>query len=260
MTETRSTAPMPQWRPRPATTRRGSPSSTGCRGRAVPAARAGGRGRRRRARDLPRRRRAYVAAFDTEERLAAFAGRIAPYAALSGPDARAAPRPRGLGLALNPEAPRPPDAPAARRGGLARRRARGATGRGDGAARGGASAGRPARRAPRRARRQARHGHGASRATPGSPPSPMPAAARPSPRGRRRGALGAEPAIARADRRGADLLGSGGRELDVDFLPMADPAVARIAKVGLRFDLRRRSRRAAPARPGMDPDRPPRLR
>jgi hypothetical protein len=50
----------------------------------------------------------FVLAFDTEERLAAFSGGIAPYAALSGRALAPMLAAEGLGLALNPEVrPRP---------------------------------------------------------------------------------------------------------------------------------------------------------
>jgi hypothetical protein len=49
-------------------------------------------------------------------------------------------------------------------------------------------------------------------------------------------------------------------ELDVAFFRPSDPAVARMAKVGLRFDLPEVEEPGAQTAPGMDPDRPPRLR
>jgi len=48
--------------------------------------------------------------------------------------------------------------------------------------------------------------------------------------------------------------------LDVLYLKPDTPALIRIARVGLRFDLPRPSRSAAPTSPGMDSDRPPILR
>lgn len=51
-------------------------------------------------------------------------------------------------------------------------------------------------------------------------------------------------------------------ELDVAFFAASDPVSARLAKVGLRFDLPEPPAVPvhAPTAPGMDPDRPPRLR
>ncbi|MFN3207793.1 MAG: SseB family protein [Roseovarius sp.] len=70
---------------------------------------------------------------------------------------------------------------------------------------------------------------------------------------------GAEPAIARAV---AEVLALSGLEaalLDVGFFRSSDPAAARMAMVGLRFDLPR-APDAAPSAPGMNPGKPPRLR
>ncbi|MBI1415778.1 MAG: SseB family protein [Limimaricola sp.] len=48
--------------------------------------------------------------------------------------------------------------------------------------------------------------------------------------------------------------------IDVAFIASSDPMAARLAKVGLRFDLPEPARAEAPGAPGMDPDRPPKLR
>lgn len=50
--------------------------------------------------------------------------------------------------------------------------------------------------------------------------------------------------------------------IDVTFVEQSDPFAARLARVGLRFDLPTQEPRASrtPAAPGMDPDKPPRLR
>lgn len=72
---------------------------------------------------------------------------------------------------------------------------------------------------------------------------------------------GAEPALARAV---SDVLRFSGLEaamLDVGFFRAADPAAARMALVGLRFDLPKPDAAATPgAAPGLDPTRPPKLR
>jgi hypothetical protein len=73
---------------------------------------------------------------------------------------------------------------------------------------------------------------------------------------------GAEPALARAV--GAALVFSGieAGSLDVGFFRASDPMAARLARVGLRFDLPEapRTEQVPGAAPGMDPDTPPRLR
>ena len=73
---------------------------------------------------------------------------------------------------------------------------------------------------------------------------------------------GAETALARAV---SDVLGFSGLEaaaLDVAFFRASDPVAARLARVGLRFDLPKpQTRDSVPgSAPGMDPDRPPRLK
>lgn len=72
---------------------------------------------------------------------------------------------------------------------------------------------------------------------------------------------GAEPALARAV---SDVLRFSGLEaamLDVGFFPASDPASARMALVGLRFDLPKPDQITTPgANPGLDPARPPKLR
>jgi hypothetical protein len=201
----------------------------------------------------------YVLVFDTEERLAAFAGRIAPYAALSGRALAPMLAGQGLGLALNPDvAPSamvlPPDAMAWLAGTLAARPAE--------------VEARPASVAP-----------------PAGVPDTLLAAldaklatAAGLARGAwlvavayadgRRGHLlaftgsrpGAEAGLARAVGEALTFSGVEAGELDVAFFRDSDPVMARIAKVGLRFDLPVPEQAAAPRPPGSDPDRPPRLR
>lgn len=73
-------------------------------------------------------------------------------------------------------------------------------------------------------------------------------------------ALGVEPMLARA--LGEALTFSDHRpgRLDVAFLGADDPVLARIARVGLRFDLPQPESAAVSGPPGADPERPPRLR
>jgi hypothetical protein len=73
-------------------------------------------------------------------------------------------------------------------------------------------------------------------------------------------APGAEAALARAMGEALVFSGVEAGELDVAFLASADPGAAAMARVGLRFDLPAAEAPTAPAAPGMDPARPPKLR
>jgi SseB protein N-terminal domain len=72
---------------------------------------------------------------------------------------------------------------------------------------------------------------------------------------------GAEPALARAMNEALVFSGIEAGELDVVFLRASDPAAVAMARVALRFDLLApQVHDLAPAAPGMDPSRPPKLR
>ncbi|MCU0827524.1 MAG: SseB family protein [Tabrizicola sp.] len=72
---------------------------------------------------------------------------------------------------------------------------------------------------------------------------------------------GAEGALARAMNEALVFSGIEAGELDVVFLASSDPVVAAMARVALRFDLLAPEvQDLAPAAPGMDPSRPPKLR
>lgn len=72
---------------------------------------------------------------------------------------------------------------------------------------------------------------------------------------------GAEGALARAMNEALVFSGIEAGELDVVFLPAASPAAVAMGQVGLRFDLPPPEMQdMAPAAPGMDPSRPPKLR
>lgn len=75
-------------------------------------------------------------------------------------------------------------------------------------------------------------------------------------------AAGAEEALARAAGEALVFSGLEAGEMDVAFLRSGDAATAAMARVALRFDLHApaRAEPAAPAAPGTDPARPPRLR
>ncbi|MGR3756613.1 MAG: SseB family protein [Tranquillimonas sp.] len=72
---------------------------------------------------------------------------------------------------------------------------------------------------------------------------------------------GAEPALARAVGEALTFSGLDAASLDVTFVAISDSVAARLARVAVRIDLPRPVASApAPAAPGSDPDRPPRLR
>lgn len=74
---------------------------------------------------------------------------------------------------------------------------------------------------------------------------------------------GAEPVLARAVAEALRFSGLDAGAVDVLFLAPGEALVARLERVGLRFDLPEPEAPpapAAPAAPGSDPDRPPRLR
>lgn len=201
----------------------------------------------------------FVLAFDTEERLAAFTGRISPYAALSGRAMAAMLAGQGLGLALNPEvAPSaflmPPEAVAWLAQTLTARPSE--------------DEARPSRLSPptglpdvlltaldaklASAQGLARHAWLAAVAYDDGREGHLLAFVDALP--------GAEPGLARAAGEALTFSGVEAGELDVAFFRASDPVTARLARVGLRFDLPQPGAAPAPAAPGMDPDRPPRLR
>ena len=201
----------------------------------------------------------FVLAFDTEDRLAAFAGRIAPWAALSGRTLAPMLAAGKLGLFLNPEvAPSTMILAPAALAWLAETLA-------------------------------APPAEAVARPVTVAPPAGVPQALLSaldaklaSAEGLARHALlvavtyadgreghllavidarpGTEAALARLVGEALTFSGVAAGAIDVAFLHSADPAMARIAKVGLRFDLPEPPRSASPAPPGSDPDRPPRLR
>ena len=75
---------------------------------------------------------------------------------------------------------------------------------------------------------------------------------------------GAEAALTRAVAEALTFSGVEAGEIDVAFFDLSDPIAARLASVGLRFDLPEPAEEKAeiitPAAPGMDPAKPPRLR
>ena len=71
---------------------------------------------------------------------------------------------------------------------------------------------------------------------------------------------GAEAALARAMGEALVFSGVEAGELDVAFLRSTDPVATAMARTGLRFDLPVPEVPSAPAAPGLDPSRPPKLR
>lgn len=73
---------------------------------------------------------------------------------------------------------------------------------------------------------------------------------------------GAERALAQAANEALVFSGIEAGSIDVAFFDASDPITPRLAKVGLRFDLPEPEKPEilSPAAPGMDPDRPPKLR
>lgn len=73
---------------------------------------------------------------------------------------------------------------------------------------------------------------------------------------------GAEAGLAQAVSEALAFSGLEAASLDVGFFGSVDPMSARLSAVGLRFDLPQLAapRSSAPSAPGMDPDRPPKLR
>ena len=75
-------------------------------------------------------------------------------------------------------------------------------------------------------------------------------------------APGAEGALARAASEALTFSGIEAGAMDVGFFDANDPVTSRLSRVGLRFDLPQPAPARAPdtSAPGSDPDRPPRLR
>lgn len=201
----------------------------------------------------------FVLAFDTEERLVSFTGRISPYAALSGRALAEMLAGQGLGLALNPDvAPSSVLLEPASVAWLAEtlgERPRQVEAR-------------PSRISPpaglpdnlltaldaklASANGYARHAWLAAVAYEDGREGHLLAFVDAPPR--------AEAELARAAGEALTFSGIEAGELDVAFFRASDPVMSRLAKVGLRFDLPGAEPAASPAAPGMDPDRPPRLR
>lgn len=203
----------------------------------------------------------FVLAFDREARLAAFVGRTAAYAALSGRVIAAMLAREGIGLGVNLEvAPSSILIPAEAVAWLDRTLGHGPE---EVEARMEAflpPAGLPevllgaldTKLATARGLAQAAYLVGVTYAGGG--------------RGHLLGFVGAVPeahgALARAVSEALTFSGIEAGALDVGFFSATDPVAARMAQAGLRFDLPELSveDRAAPVAPGSDPDAPPRLR
>ena len=71
---------------------------------------------------------------------------------------------------------------------------------------------------------------------------------------------GAEKALANAASEALTFSGIEAGVMDVLFVRASDPLAANLARVGLRFDLPEPQAPQVPGAPGMDPDKPPKLR
>lgn len=202
----------------------------------------------------------FVLVFDREERLADFAGGIAPYAALPGRVIAGLLRGQGIGLGVNlGVAPSEMLLPAEAMDWLAEALEQGPEEAMDRPERFHAPKGLPEALVTGLDAKLARAGGLAS----GALMSGVTYA------GGRRGHLlafldaapGAEDALARAASEALVFSGVEAGEIDVVFLHAADPVAVAMERVALRFDLPQpaRARDTAPRAPGMDPDRPPRL-
>lgn len=201
----------------------------------------------------------YLVAFDTEARLAEFAGKVAPYATLSGRGLAEMLAGQGMGVALNPDAaPSAMLIPAEAVDWLAATLAH----------------------APHEAQ---------ARVVEVGPPGPLPAALLEALGRKLRGAGAlaasawlvsvryegggrghllafvdalpdAQPGLAVAAGEALTFSGVEAGSMDVTFVESGAPMAARLERIGLRVDLPRPAQPEGPAAPGMDPDRPPKLR
>lgn len=200
----------------------------------------------------------FALVFDRAERLSRFAGGAAPYAELSGRALAQMLAGQGIGLALNPEAPAPRLVSPEELDWLA-------------------------------AQLDTAPGEAQARITAIAPPPVLPEGlltaldrklATASGRARHawlveagfdtgaRGALlvfvdpapGAEGALARLVQEALTFSGLDAGAIDVSFTPASAPLAARLARVGLRFDLPEPVRQDIRPAPGSDPAKPPILR
>lgn len=202
-----------------------------------------------------------IVAFDREERLADFAERSAPYAALPGRGLVAMLEGQGLGIALNPEvAPSQILLPAEAVDWLAQTLAPGPEG-GEARARELRAPGLEPEIVQALDARLARAGGLASRAYlsgivyENGDEGHILAIVDAAP--------GAENAMARAVNEALVFSGREGLALDVAFFAASDEIIERMQRVALRFDLPEPEApepRNGPAAPGSDPDKPPILR
>lgn len=202
----------------------------------------------------------YVLVFDRQERLAEFAGEIVPYVALSGRAIAAMLKGQGLGLAVNPGlAPSSILIPADAVTWLAETVAVPPTAEHD----------RPAElSSPHQIPEAVLKALNVKLAMAGGLAQAAWLVSVIYQSGRQGHLLGvvdavpaAETALSKAVAEALIFSGVEAGEIDVAFFKNQDAICARLAKVGLRFDLPQHSHQAGdPAAPGMDPEKPPRLR
>lgn len=202
----------------------------------------------------------YVLIFDSEERLSSFTGTVSPFAGLSGRGLADLMAGQGIGLALNPDvAPSAILIPAEAVDWLASTLARAPT----------IASARPVEVTPPGALPQSLL-RALARKLDGT--GDLAAAAWLAGVGYEDGSRGhllafvdalddAQPALAVAANEALTFSGIEAGAMDVTFVRSGTPMAERIARVGQRIDLPRRAvPETGPAAPGLDPDRPPRLR
>ncbi|MFC6687736.1 SseB family protein [Jhaorihella thermophila] len=203
----------------------------------------------------------FVVAFDREERLATFAGRVAPYAAISGRVLAGMLGGQGVGLALNPDvAPSSILIPAEALAWLTDTLGRAPDEVEAGIAELTAPEGLPEALVSALRARLAQAG-GLARAA-----WLVGVTYRDGGRGHMLAILdaidGAQAPLAKAVSEALTFSGVDAGALDVTFVAASDPVAERLARVGLRFDIPRPKVPEARviAAPGSDPDKPPILR
>ncbi|OSP53892.1 SseB family protein [Pseudoruegeria sp. SK021] len=201
----------------------------------------------------------FVLVFDREERLAAFAETTAPYAALSGRLVASMLAGQGFGLAVNPGvAPSSILIPAPAVDWLAQTLAHAPEATEARAQEFTSPGGLPERLITAldtklaAAAGLARMAYLVGVSYDGGGRSHLLAVVNPAP--------GAEAALARAVAEALTFSGIEAGALDVGFFKASDPVTAKLARVGLRFDLPEPPTAAEPQTPGSDPARPPILR
>ena len=201
----------------------------------------------------------YVVVFDTEARLAGFSGRVADYAALSGRGLAEMLAGQGMGIALNPDvAPSAMLIPAEAVHWLAATLAH-APQEAQGRVSAMAAPGALPPRLTEALGRKLRGAGGLAEAA-----WLVPATYQGGARGHLLAFVGAvpdaQPGLAAAVGEALTFSGIEAGAMDVTFVEPGTPVAERLGRIGLAVPLPRPVAPEGPAAPGMDPDRPPRLK